>query len=114
MRWKEDESNFRVQTYRAPRGEKQRLDIKNCTSMKALYRKTSIFDDIALSRKHVPAPGKYTSEKHVTWTNRDVYTRAYRPKGQMSDTKKVTSTAEIALIKKPIPGPGKYKEHQNW
>ena len=32
----------------------------------------------------------------------------------MSETKKVTSTAEIQLIKKPIPGPGKYKEHQSW
>lgn len=114
MRARKDETRFKVKAYITPKGETTgaRLRPRECLTSKV--KTLSFFDEHAKSKKIVPGPGKYKPTEHVTWTKREVYTAACRPKGKLGDYTKVTFTEEIGKIKKAIPPPGKYRDHENW
>jgi hypothetical protein len=65
--------------YKAPKGELQRLGIRNCSSISNKLTKTSFFTDEAKKKEYIPAPTKYKTKN--LWTHGDGLGGGGRPKG---------------------------------
>ena len=97
MRHHEDETNFTVKGYKAPRGEKTgaRLKIKDCYTLNNKLNLKCFFEHEANKKKFVPGPPRYEAAQHFQWTKRDIYLAGSRPKGKIGDKKKITFSEEV-------------------
>lgn len=91
-----------MDAYKVPRGERQRLPIKNCASLQDKLTKRTFFDVNTDRTKQVPGSKYLTQWK---WAQND---GVGRPKGKFMTSEKVTMTAERMKEAKKVPACNKY------
>lgn len=103
----ERKEHFGIRGYSIPRGEIQRLPIKNCASLAGKpAKKMSIFTEYSQMTKYVPGPGKYI--KVDKWTADPSSNFQVKMKGCFLKSKKMTYLDIISQEEKHKSGPNKY------
>lgn len=107
----EENSNFGIKSYVAPRGELARLPIPNIASPNYKTPKSCFIDEVIKKKSVIPPPDKYI--KNVVWCE---LAGSDQKKGVF--LKDVRNTpADVIFMnekKKPMPSPDKYQNLEAW